>query len=227
MSYHDLYFKDGVLNVILSGQKSFACAVYRMLREKKGVNISAVFAPAGDKLFMLARSYKEQVFKAGSLRASNIPANCSLLIAAHSHDFVSRAVRNRLQLGALGYHPSLLPRHRGRDAVKWAVRMCEPITGGSVYWLNETVDGGPIAKQEWCWIRPGDTASELWKRELFPLGIKLLSETIDDILNKRLVQYDQDTKLATWEPAIAGQPRLYRPELLQIGTLLDGYRVEK
>lgn len=62
MNYHDLYFKDGVLNVILSGQKSFGCAVYRMLREKKDINISAVFTPAGDKLFMLARSYKEQIF---------------------------------------------------------------------------------------------------------------------------------------------------------------------
>ena len=227
MNYHDLYFKDGVLNVVLSGQKSFGCAVYRMLREKKDINISAVFTPADDKLFMLARSYKEQIFEAGALRASNIPKGCGLLIAAHSHDFVSRAVRNRLQLGAIGYHPSLLPRHRGRDAVKWTLKMREPITGGSAYWLNDTVDGGPIAKQEWCWVRPEDTAGTLWKRELFPLGIKLLSEVLDDILSKRLVQYDQDASLATWEPAILGQPRLYRPELLQIGTLPDGYRIEK
>jgi len=227
MSYHDLYFKDGILNVILSGQRSFGCAVYRMLREKKGVNISAIFAPVNDKLFQLTKSYKEPVFEAGTLRASVIPDGCGLLIAAHSYDFVSRAVRNRLQLGAIGYHPSLLPRHRGRDAVKWTLKMRDTIAGGSVYWLNETVDGGPIAKQEWCWIRPGDTASELWERELFPLGIRLLSEVIDDILNKRLVQQDQDSKLATWEPSITNQPRLYRPELLQIGTLPGGYKIEK
>jgi methionyl-tRNA formyltransferase len=198
-----------------------------MLKEKKGVEITAVFAPVEDKLFKLVRSYREPVKEAGTLRVVNIPVGTDLLIAAHSHDFVSAAVRDKLNLGAVGYHPSLLPRHRGRDAVRWAVKVNDPVTGGTVYWLNNTVDGGPIAKQEWCWVKPGDTASSLWRRELFPLGIKLLSEVIDDILAKRLVQRDQDLELATWEPAITGQPRLFRPELLRIGTLPGGYKIEK
>lgn len=45
---------------------------------------------------------KSKFFEAGALRSSNIPKGSGLLIAAHSHDFVSRAVRNRLQLGAIG-----------------------------------------------------------------------------------------------------------------------------
>jgi len=31
----------------------------------------------------------------------------------------------------------------GRDAVEWTIRMKDPIAGGSMFWLNDTVDGGP------------------------------------------------------------------------------------
>ena len=154
-----------------------------------------------------------------------MPADCDLLIAAHSHDFVSSAVRTRLRLGAIGYHPSLLPLHRGRDAVRWTVRMRDRIAGGTVFWLSDTVDGGPVAAQDWCFVRPDDDAHSLWRRELFPMGVRLLRRALSDILRGDLVMHDQDPSLATWEPSIAGAPRLFRPELPQLGTLPDGFRV--
>ena len=46
---------------------------------------------------------------AGTLRSETMPVDCDLLIVAHNHDFVSQTMRNRLRLGAIGYHPSLLP----------------------------------------------------------------------------------------------------------------------
>ena len=101
-------------------------------------------------------------------------------MAAHSHDFISRAVRNRLSIGAIGYHPSLLPLHRGRDAVRWTIRMGDRIAGGTVFWLSDTVDGGPVAIQDWCFVRPEDTAQSLWRRELFPMGVRLLSRVVDE-----------------------------------------------
>ena len=50
---------------------------------------------------------------------------------------------------------------------------------------------------------------------------------MDDIERGDLVMRDQDPLLATWEPSITGAPRLFRPELLQLGLLPDGYRVVK
>ena len=90
-----------------------------------------------------------------------MPAGVDVIVAAHSHDFISGRVRSRAKYGAIGYHPSLLPRHRGRDAIEWALRFGDPISGGTVYWLGETMDGGPIAAQDWCWVRRGDTAAAL------------------------------------------------------------------
>src|SRR6185369_2887200 len=79
-----------------------------------------------------------------------------LLIAAHCHVFIHPELLARVRLGGIAYHPSLLPVHRGRDAIRWAVHMRERVTGGSVYRLDGGVDTGPILEQEHVFIRPGD-----------------------------------------------------------------------
>lgn len=213
------------LRVVISGQRHFGAAVYNMLAERKDVEIAAVFAPPGDLLYEWAKCGGCQVRASGSLLAVNIPEATDLLVAAHSHDFVSCAVRNRLSLGAIGYHPSLLPLHRGRDAVRWTVRDGDRITGGTVYWLNDTVDGGPIAAQEFCFVLPGENASQLWRRALFPMGLRLISRVLDDICKGCLVMRPQEQELASWEPSMDGAPPLFRPELPQIGMLPIGYKI--
>ena len=214
------------LNIVLSGQRAFGCAVYEMLREHPYCRLGAVFAPAGDKLYDLAMRGRVETLQAGTLRAANIPPHTDLLIAAHSHDFIGAATRNRLRIGAVGYHPSLLPRHRGRDAVKWTIRMRDLVAGGTVYWLTDNIDSGPIAAQEWCWVDPAEDAHALWRRALFPMGVRLLAQVVGDVAAGRVVQRDQDAAAATWEPALDSTP-LYRPELVQIGTFPDGFNVIK
>lgn len=140
------------------------------------------------------------------------PADLDLIVCAHSHDFIGRRTRAAARLGAIGYHPSLLPRHRGRDAVRWTIRMRDPIAGGSVYWLTDNVDAGPIAHQGWCHVRPDDTPSTLWERELFPLGVKLLNHAVAELQRGIVRAQPQDEACATWEPAL-DQPPIHRPEL--------------
>lgn len=84
-----------------------------------------------------------------------MPKICHLVIwefTAHSFDYIGKRTRYIPRLGWLGYHPSLLPRHRGRSAIEWSIRMNDAITGGSVFWLNAGIDRGDIAYQDWCFI---------------------------------------------------------------------------
>lgn len=150
------------------------------------------------------------------LRAETLPAGVDLIIAAHSHDFIGRATRLRAEFGAVGFHPSLLPLHRGRDAIRWAVHMRERVTGGSMYWLTDTTDGGPIAAQAHAFIRPSDTPEELWRRELFPLGLRLVARVLADLGRGVMVAVPQEEALATWEPSWSRAP-LHRPELPMLG----------
>lgn len=158
-----------------------------------------------------------------TLREATLPVGTDLIIAAHSHDFIGRSTRLKARLGAIGYHPSLLPRHRGRDAIRWALRMGDRVTGGSIYWLGDSVDAGDIAAQRHVFIRPGDDERDLWERELFPLGLFLFDQVLADIEDGRLVRIPQRQDLATWEPALDRQP-LFRPELPQLGHI-PGFQV--
>lgn len=217
------------MNIFIAGQKRFGWAVLEMC-QSLGFNITGVAAPLPkngeeDRLHKRARVFDLPIIPAGTLNAHTLPANTDLIIAAHSHDFIGKKTRQKAKLGAIGYHPSLLPLHRGRSAIEWPLRMNERVTGGSVFWLNDVVDGGPVAAQDYVFIRPGDTASELWHRDLFPLGLKLLGQTLNDVSKGVLVRIPQEAALATWEPAIE-QPALYRPDLPELGDGgFSGYTV--
>jgi methionyl-tRNA formyltransferase len=124
--------------------------------------------------------------------------DADLMIAAHYQKMIPTRLLDKVPL-AIGYHPSLLPRHRGPDAIRWALACGDSITGGSVYQLTGTVDGGPLLGQESVTIQPGDTAESLWRRDLFPLGITMLSRAVDQIVSGSVVFTPQDSAAATYE----------------------------
>lgn len=194
------------MRVMLVGQKWLGAEVLAMLRAS-GHEVACVAAPAGDRLHAAAVVASIPVGDPGAaLPAAWVPEGIDLVVAAHAHCFVTRAARARSRLGAIGYHPSLLPRHRGRDAVRWAIHMREPITGGTVYWMTNRADAGPVAAQDWCHILPGDDPVGLWRRELGPMGVRLLASVVADVTAGLLVREPQDETLATWEPAFERAP---------------------
>lgn len=227
------------MNLYICGQKHFGMSVY-LLAKEMGYTIVGVSSPAfrdeklkqafawgdeqQDRLRQVAGRDNVPWLEAGQLREDTLPSGVDLIVAAHSHDFIGRKTRNRAKLGAIGYHPSLLPLHRGRDAVRWAVKLRERVTGGTVFWLNDTVDGGPIAAQEPVLIDPAWDAAELWREALQPLGIRLLRRVFTQVEHNVLVRIPQNHKLATWEPAL-DPPALYRPDLPQLGDAWSGYKV--
>ena len=208
------------MNIFISGQKHFGQEALRAIRQMPGISVVGVAAPycesKPDSLWALASAYRLPLVPSDSLNADTLPEGVDLIVCAHSHAFVGKKTRLRSSFGAVGYHPSLLPRHRGRDAIRWALRMNDAITGGTVFWLDNNVDAGPIAAQEWCWVQPGDTPFELWRRNLMPIGLRLIGRVIADVQNGVLVRVPQNEAVATWEPAI-DQPKLRRTDLDMMG----------
>jgi methionyl-tRNA formyltransferase len=110
--------------------------------------------------------------------------------------------------GALGYHPSLLPRHRGRDSVRWTIHTGDRIAGGTVYWLDDGADTGPIAAQDWCHVLPGDDAHTLWRRDLAPMGLRLLGRVLSELDAGVVTAVPQVAAAATWGPAFGAHKKL-------------------
>jgi methionyl-tRNA formyltransferase len=46
-------------------------------------------------------------------------------------------------LGIVGYHPSFLPRLRGRAVIPWTILLGVPSTGGTLFWIDDEQRGGP------------------------------------------------------------------------------------
>lgn len=209
-----------MLKVLLAGQKWFGAAVFKELVQLDGVKIVAVSCPyttdeKKDRLFFEATRKGIPTIQAGTLNADTMSDGVDLIVAAHSHDFIGEKTRLRSRLGGIGYHPSLLPMHRGRDAVRWTVRMGERVTGGTVYKLSNRMDGGDILAQEHVLINPKTcTAEGVWKELLAPLGVRLVAGVVATIAATGVViGREQDESLATWEPSIDRQPA-FRPDLM-------------
>lgn len=189
------------MRVMLVGQSWLGVQVLAGLRGA-GHDVASVCAPAGDRLHAAAVDAGVPVSDTGRvLPAARVPPGTELIVCAHAHAFITRGARERARHGAIGYHPSLLPRHRGRDAIRWTLHMRDQVAGGTVYWMTDRADAGPIAAQEWCWVRPDDTPMELWRRELGPMGLRLLAAVVGDVAAGRIIKVEQDETAATWEPA--------------------------
>lgn len=108
-----------------------------------------------------------------------------------------------VRLGDSGVSSVASARHRGRDAIRWTLAMHEPVAGGTAYWMDDGADTGPIEAQDWCHVLPGETAAELWRRELAPMGVRLLTACVARLARgERPRARPQDQRVATFEPAV-------------------------
>jgi methionyl-tRNA formyltransferase len=196
------------MRITLVGSRHFGVTTFNMLRQHE-VEITRVVVHDGeDRLAAAARAAGIEVVVQGNPKlvvASEIAPGTDLIVTAHSHARIAREALAAARLGGIGYHPSLLPRHRGMAAVEWTIKEGDPIAGGTVYHLADRMDSGAIAAQEWCFVKKGETARELWERALAPLGQKLLAEVIE--YGKRhgsLPAKPQDEQFATQAPSLAG-----------------------
>ena len=76
-----------------------------------------------------------------------------------SPEFI-KAFPNRI----INVHPSLLPKYKGLNAVEQAMESCERVTGCTVHWVTEELDGGDIIDQSVVQICSEDTVESLTHR---------------------------------------------------------------
>ena len=79
-------------------------------------------------------------------------------------------------------HPSLLPAFPGLRAWEQALKFGAKVTGCTVHFVDESVDGGPIIMQQAVPVLPQDTPEELLQRiqlvehQIYPEAIRLAAQ---------------------------------------------------
>ncbi|BBC00326.1 methionyl-tRNA formyltransferase [Bradyrhizobium japonicum] len=195
------------MRITLVGSRHFGVTTLNMLREHHVTLVRVVVHDGEDRLAAAARAAGIEVVVQADpklVTAAEIAPDTDLIVTAHSHARVSREALAASRLGGIGYHPSLLPRHRGIAAVEWTIKEGDPIAGGSIYHLADRMDAGAIAAQDWVFVKKGETARELWERALAPLGLRLLAQVIDyGKVNGSLPAKVQDEQFATKAPNLS------------------------
>ena len=102
--------------------------------------------------------------------------------------------------GVFGMHPTLLPRHRGRAPIPWAILSGLARTGVTLFEiLDSTADSGAIVGQVAVGIGPDETARTLFDR-LAAAHVELVRECVPQLLAGSAPRVRQDPRRASAWP---------------------------
>ena len=177
------------MRIAIMGQAAFGAKVLETLSDR-GEEIIAAWLPQGksgrkpDPLKIAAESrgipaHQPQSYKAPEALDAFRGMKPDLLIMAFVTDIIPLAFVQAPTQGAICYHPSILPRHRGGSAINWALIMGDRETGLSIFWTDAGIDTGPVLLQKKIPIGLEDTTGSLYFNRLFPLGVEAIAESVD------------------------------------------------
>jgi methionyl-tRNA formyltransferase len=102
--------------------------------------------------------------------------------------------------GVFGMHPTLLPRHRGRAPIPWAILAGLARTGVTLFEITDpSADAGPIVGQVVVEIAADETATSLYDR-LAEAHLELLRECVPLLLTRSAPRLPQDERRASFWP---------------------------
>ncbi|KAK1900805.1 Cytosolic 10-formyltetrahydrofolate dehydrogenase [Dissostichus eleginoides] len=201
------------MKIAVIGQSVFGQEVYKELR-KDGHTIVGVFTipdkdGKADPLATEAEKDGVPVFKfpRWRLKGQALPevvsqyeaVGADLNVLPFCSQFIPMEVIERPQHGSIIYHPSLLPRHRGASAINWTLIHGDKKGGFTVFWADDGLDTGPILLQRECEVEPNDTVNTIYKRFLFPEGVKGTVDAVRLIAEGKALKIIQPQEGATYE----------------------------
>ena len=109
-----------------------------------------------------------------------------------------RVIKNPSKFPApmINIHPSLLPKYKGLNVVERAMEAGEEVTGCTVHYVNEELDGGEIILQGKVPILPDDTVESLTKAiqrmeySILPTAIEHVKQQLQKSDSRHLLSYN-------------------------------------
>ncbi|KAK7144550.1 hypothetical protein R3I94_010844 [Phoxinus phoxinus] len=202
-----------MMKISVIGQSLFGQEVYKELK-KDGHTIVGVFTiPDKDgKVDPLATEAEKDgvpVFKFPRWRLKGKAitevvdqykaVGAELNVLPFCSQFIPMEVIDHPKHGSIIYHPSLLPRHRGASAINWTLIHGDKKGGFTVFWADDGLDTGPILLQRECDVEPNDNVNSIYKRFLFPEGVKGMVEAVRLIAAGKALRIKQPEEGATYE----------------------------
>ncbi|VVT22538.1 Methionyl-tRNA formyltransferase [Sphingomonas sp. EC-HK361] len=148
-----------------------------------------------------------QAAGAAVLRIDNINREAALAaIGAFDADYIfvigwsqicGEAFRGLADGRVIGYHPAALPRMRGRAAIPWTILSGDPITAGTLFWIDAGTDTGDLLDQHYFHVARDETAATLYAKHMRALS-QMLTNSLGAIARGDIRREAQDDAYATW-----------------------------
>jgi methionyl-tRNA formyltransferase len=197
------------MRIAVIGQATFGADVLKGLLAK-GREIVGVFCPPDrgakpDPLKEASLAASLPVFQPGHLKDQEaydqmVAIKPDLAVLAFVTDIAPAKFLEVPRLGAICYHPSILPKYRGSSAINWAVINGETKTGLTIFWVDKGIDTGDILLQKEVDIFANETTGEVYFNKLYPLGVEAVIEAVDLIVQGKAPRLPQNHSLGTYDP---------------------------
>jgi methionyl-tRNA formyltransferase len=201
------------LNLVYMGAPEFSAAILRAVLDWPGGAVSGVFTqpdrpcgrgqcckPTPVKALALERGlpvFSPQNFKSDADVALLRGLAPDVLLVAAYGLILPQAVLDVPKYGAINVHTSLLPKYRGAAPIQRAVLAGDVFTGVTIMRVEHKLDSGPILMQRAMAVGENETAGEV-ESQLADLGSRLLTETLDRLIQGKLCAIAQDHSQATY-----------------------------
>lgn len=207
------------LKIIFNGRGDFGRNVLEAL-VADGHNILTVVAPIdpADPLRNAAEELNIKVVNLGRVNSRQVQKEMRKLradigVMAFVQKKIDRETYEIPKHGTYNFHPSDLPKRRGRDSQNWAIIQGDEYMADTFYKIDEGLDTGPILLKKVFPIPENATQNSLYKNTVAPVGVEVVREGVqilsDAILEGRrskkkirIPLTPQDESQATEDPPI-------------------------
>jgi methionyl-tRNA formyltransferase len=204
------------LRIAYFGQAQFGCDVLVRLLDA-GHQIVGVYVPPtkpGGKPDPLAEEAERRglrLFRYAAMRRKNgepiqsrIAEHAALRADLNILAFVTMILPQEIvdapRLRSLCFHPSLLPKFRGGNALAWQIMAGEREAGVTVFRPDAGIDTGPIVVQKGpVPILPHHTAASLYFESLYMLGVEAMVEAVARVADGTASFTPQDESKASFQ----------------------------
>lgn len=166
-------------------------------KEKPGIN--ADFRDLG----YLGGNYNIKTLKTADINASESvnwirDLEPDIIFCAGWSQIFGRDVLRIPRKGVVGFHPSDLPKNRGRHPIIWPLVLGLTETASTFFLMDEGVDSGDIVSQRKIKIEDSDDAGTLYEK-ISQVASVQVKEIYKELLTNSLVRIKQNHELSnTW-----------------------------
>lgn len=152
------------MKLFLCGQGPAAEAILRIHLASVKYEGLAVFTHPGASIFGMAQAWELPVSLESVNTVSAWPFQPDVIVSVYYRTIIRQHVIDRVHGKIFNAHTSLLPRHRGRSPIPWAIVEGDRQTGITYHYIDAGIDTGRVILQAVCQISSTETQTSLFEK---------------------------------------------------------------